>query len=421
MFMNKTTISILIISLITLAFILAGCNDSNVPGPIIVANDSEAKPDEVVRTVNDNTQFALDVYTKLAQENEGNVFLSPWSISSALAMTAEGAKGDTLTEMRNVLHLADDDTVRRSSFAAIYNQINKKDKEYKLHTANALWAQQDYEFLQEYFDTVEDYYGGKVTNVDFVTETERARIMINDWVAEKTNDKIKDIIPPGVLDSTTRLVLSNAIYFKGTWVKEFTKKDTHDAPFRMSPDKTITVDMMVRDDKDAKFNYYENEDLQVLEMLYKGEELSMLVLLPKDEDMAKLEQSLTAENLAEWREGLFERTIDVYMPKFKFETKYFMVETLSEMGMPTAFNPTVADFSGMTGGRDLFISQVIHQAFVDVNEEGTEAAAATVIVMELTTAGPMNNFRADHPFIFIIQERETGNILFMGRVVDPTE
>ena len=419
--MNKTTISILIISLITLAFILAGCNDSNVPGPIIVANDSEAKPDEVVRTVNDNTQFALDVYTKLAQENEGNVFLSPWSISSALAMTAEGAKGDTLTEMRNVLHLADDDTVRRSSFAAIYNQINKKDKEYKLHTANALWAQQDYEFLQEYFDTVEDYYGGKVTNVDFVTETERARIMINDWVAEKTNDKIKDIIPPGVLDSTTRLVLSNAIYFKGTWVKEFTKKDTHDAPFRMSPDKTITVDMMVRDDKDAKFNYYENEDLQVLEMLYKGEELSMLVLLPKDEDMAKLEQSLTAENLAEWREGLFERTIDVYMPKFKFETKYFMVETLSEMGMPTAFNPTVADFSGMTGGRDLFISQVIHQAFVDVNEEGTEAAAATVIVMELTTAGPMNNFRADHPFIFIIQERETGNILFMGRVVDPTE
>lgn len=416
--MNKKTI-ILVISLLTLAFILAGCNDTT-PGSIIVANDSEATPVNVGNTVNDNTQFAFDVYKKLAKENEGNVFLSPWSISSALAMTAEGARGDTLREMRTVLHLADDDTIRRSSFAAIYNQINKKDKEYQLNTANALWAQQGYTFLPEYFDVVEQYYGGKVTNVDFQTKTEEARMMINDWVEEKTNDKIKDIIPQGMLSPMTRLVLSNAIYFKGTWVLEFDKKNTYDASFRVSSDKTVTVDMMVRDDKDARFNYYENEDLQVLEMLYKGEELSMLVLLPKDEDLAKLEESLTAEKLEEYRNGLYERKIDVYMPKFKFDTKYFMVKTLSEMGMPTAFDPIDADFSGMTGKKDLFISAVIHQAFVEVNEEGTEAAAATVVVMETMAALPMNDFRADHPFIFIIQERGTGNILFMGRVVDPT-
>jgi serpin B len=214
--------------------------------------------------------------------------------------------------------------------------------------------------------------------------------------------------------------LTNAIYFKGTWVKEFEKKDTHDAPFRVSPDKTVTVDMMVRKDREAKFNYYENEDLQVLEMLYKGEELSMLVLLPKDEDLAKLEESLTAEKLEEYRDGLYERKIDVYLPKFTFETKYFMAKDLSEMGMPLAFSPFEADFSGMTGSKDLFISSVIHQAFVEVNEEGTEAAAATVVIMAMSAAMPMNDFRADHPFIFLIQERETGNILFIGRVVDPT-
>ena len=420
--MNKKTITILIISLLTLAFILAGCNDTP-PGPIIVANDSEAEPEDVVRTVNDNTQFALDVYTKLAKENEGNVFLSPWSISSALAMTAEGARGDTLEEMRDVLYLADDDTVRRSSFAAIYNQINKKDKEYKLHTANALWAQYDYEFLSEYIDVVEEYYGGKVTNVDFKTNAEGARQMINDWVEEQTNDKIKDIIPPGMLGPLTRLVLSNAIYFKGTWVLEFDKKDTYDEDFMVTDSKTIKAPMMMRTDKDAKFNYMETDEIQMLEMLYKGEELSMLVILPKENDLESVEATLTTEKLEDWRNQLSNQRVKVYMPKFKFETKYFMKRTLMDMGMPKAFTWPGANFSGMDGTDLLYIDEVIHQAFVEVNEEGTEAAAATVVIMKAGSVGPPSPipvFRADHPFIFLIQERESGSILFMGRVVDPT-
>ncbi|MBW3000877.1 serpin family protein [Candidatus Woesearchaeota archaeon] len=408
--------TIFILSILFLGLFLTACQT----GPSVpLADDSGATSEGVSAVVKANNQFALELYSKLNEDEDGNIFFSPYSISTALAMTYEGANGQTAEEMQEVFHFPEEADVRRPAYAKVYNDLNKKDKKYKLHTANALWAEQTYHFLPEYMSNVEQYYGSGVTNLDFIGASEESRQIINKWVEDMTNHKIKDIIPAGAINPMTRLVLTNAIYFKGTWVKEFEKKDTHDAPFRVSPDKTVTVDMMVRDDKDAKFNYYENEDLQVLEMLYKGEDLSMLVLLPKDEDLIKLEESLTIEKLNEWKNGLMERQMDVYLPKFTFETKYFMAETLSEMGMPLAFTPFEADFSGMTGSRGLFISQVIHQAFVDVNEEGTEAAAATVVIMELS-AGPMNNFRADHPFIFIIQERETGNILFMGRVVDPT-
>jgi serpin B len=390
-------------------------------GPSVPAvDDSQATTEGLGAVVNANNQFALELYSKLNEKDDGNIFFSPYSISTALAMTYEGAKGQTADEMQKVFHFPEDANVRRPAFAKIYNLLNSGSKDYKLNTANALWAQKDYAFLPEYLGLVEKYYGGRTTNLDFIGETEKSRQIINTWVEEQTNDKIKDIIPPGTLSSLTRLVLTNAIYFKGTWVKEFEKSKTKEQNFKVSADKNVQVPMMRRTDKDAKFNYYENEELQVLEMLYKGEELSMLVLLPKDDNLQKLEDSLTLEKIAEWKNGLSERKIDVYMPKFTFETKYFMANTLAEMGMPIAFSPEQADFSGMTGNRNLFISAVIHQAFVEVNEEGTEAAAATIVVMGKTSAGPMDYFRADHPFIFIIQERETGSILFIGRVVDPT-
>ncbi len=411
-----------LISFFLFLMILSGCANGSGASSTTKAADSKSTPEGVNKTINSNNQFAFDLYLKLKdvpEYNESNIFFSPYSISVALGMTYEGARGETAKEMRSVFHFPEDDSIRRSSFAKIYNQINKKDKKYKLHTANALWAQKDYKFLEDYINTIQRYYAGKTTNLDFVNDTENSRITINSWVEEQTNNKIKDLVPQGALDSLTRLVLTNAIYFKGLWVKQFDKEDTIEEDFRISPDKTIKVPMMRLTGEEAKFNYAETEELQILEMLYEGEELSMLILLPKVGNLKSVEESLNKEKIAESRNMLIEEQVDVYIPKFKFETKYFMVKTLEEMGMPTAFSMD-ADFSGMDGATDLFIANVIHQAFVEVNEEGTEAAAATGVVMELKAAMP-TVFRADHPFIFMIQERETGNILFLGRVVDPTQ
>jgi serpin B len=370
--------------------------------------------------VNANNQFAFELYSKY-KSKEDNIFFSPYSISSALAMTYEGARGQTADEIQSVFHFPKDDSLRRESFLKIYEQINKKDKKYQLRTANALWAQKDYKFLAEYFNLIDQYYRGKVTNLDFISQTEQSRITINNWVEEQTDNKIRNLIPPGVLNEMTRLVLTNAIYFKGFWDKQFDKKETKEEDFRTSPGNTVKVQMMSLTGEEAEFNYTETERLQILELPYEGEELSMLILLPKGDDLNALEESLNTENLSEWRNRLIEQRVEVYIPKFKFETKYFMAEDLKGMGMPTAFSMN-ADFSGMTGKKDLFISQVIHQAFVEVNEEGTEAAAATAVVWKGLSVRPksIKIFKADHPFIFVIQEKETGDILFLGRVTNPT-
>jgi len=409
------------ISLVILAILISGCVDK----PEQKADDSGATQEGVSSVIYANNQFAFDLYSKYQKDQkykDNNIFFSPYSISTALAMTYEGARGQTAEEMQSIFNFPEDSSLRRSNFAAIYNQLNKKDAEYKLNTATALWIQQDYKLLDTYTKTIETYYGGKVTNVDFVGATEQARQTINGWVEDKTNDKIKNLFPQGSLNQNSRLVLTNAIYFKGTWIKQFDKADTRDENFRVSTDQTIKVPMMVRTDEDAEFNYVETEDLQLLEMLYEGEDLSMLVLLPKNDDITTIEESLTVENLFDWRNQLREQRVNVFMPKFTFNTKYFLNENLKEMGMPSAFSESAADFSGIDGTKNLFIQTVVHQAFVDVNEEGTEAVAVTGIGSVLTSEPPpIPTFRVDHPFIFIIQERETGNILFLGRVVDPTQ
>ncbi len=386
-------------------------------------DDKGATPEGVDSVVDANNQFAFDLYSKY-KSNDDNIFFSPYSISTALAMTYEGARGKTAEEMQSVFHFPQDDNIRRPAFARLYNEINKGDKKYTLSTANALWAQNDYPFLGEYFDTIGKYYGGKVTNLDFKTDTENSRVTINNWVEEQTNNKIKDLIPSGAITPDTRLVLTNAIYFKGDWVLQFDKKNTREEDFRKGPTDTVKAQMMRLTGENVKFNYTETDSLQVLELPYAGNDLSMLVLLPKGDNMTGLESSISAEKLAEWKAGFKEQRVDVYMPKFKFETKYIMAKDLKEMGMPTAFSD-YADFSGMTGQKDLRIDQVIHQAFVEVNEEGTEAAAATAVVMvEITSVGGgprIPVFRADHPFIFIIQEKNTGSILFMGRISDSSK
>jgi len=335
-------------------------------------------------------------------------------------MTYEGAKGQTADEMKSVFHFPENN-ILRPNFAAIYNEINKKDKDYKLNTGNALWVQQDYPFLENYTSTVENYYGGKAASVDFVKETEKSRQTINSFIEEQTNNKIKDLIPKGVLDQMTRLVLTNAIYFKGTWEWEFDKSDTREQDFKITPDNVVKTPMMYMKPDKATFNYADAGELQILELPYKGEEISMLILLPT-ENLESIQPSLTLEKLVEYKNQMKETDLDaIYFPKFEFDTKYFMNDILSVLGMPTAFlSDGSADFSGMDGTNNLYISQVIHQAFVKVDEKGTEAAAATAVIVRGTTAMPRNIFRADHPFIFIIQERETGNILFLGRVIDPS-
>jgi len=371
--------------------------------------------------VNGNNKLAFDLYSKY-KSKEGNMFFSPYSISTALAMTYEGAKGQTAKEMKKVLHFPSNKKLREGSVKLI-ESINSAEDDYKLSTANALWAQEDYKFLQKYFEAVEKYYGGKVTNMDFKNNPDGSREKINKWVEDKTYEKIKDLIPSGALNDLTRLVLTNAVYFKSKWLKQFDKEKTYDADFKMDSGNMVKAKMMLSQGEKSRFNYAETDIMQALELPYVGDKLSMLILLPK-ENLSSLEGSLNAEMLAETKQSLAEYEVHVHLPKFKFETKYFMANTLKKMGMPTAFlDDGSADFSGMTGNRDLYISNVIHQTFIDVNEESTEAAAATaVIMMRCTSMMPPKYkvFRADHPFIFAIQQKETGSILFMGRVSNPT-
>ncbi|MFH1256177.1 MAG: serpin family protein [Candidatus Diapherotrites archaeon] len=407
------------IAAIALLLFLAGCPQ---PEPVVPpADDAGATVQGVQSVANANNQFSFELYSRL-KGSGGNVFFSPYSISVALAMTFEGAKGQTAEEMQAVMHFPEDSAVRQSSFAKIYNQINKSDKQYKLYTANALWAQQDYRFLEEYFNTVKNYYGGESTNLDFANETEQSRQTINSWVEGKTNSKIKDLLPAGSISPLTRLVLTNAIYFKGEWLKQFDKANTKEDDFRLSPGNTVKTQMMSLTGKEAEFNYAENDLMQVLELPYKGEELSMIILLPNNDNLNAAEESLTAEKLAEWKKDSRKQRVDVFIPKFTFTKEFGLADTLKQMGMPTAFIAGSADFSGMDGTNQLFISAVIHKAFVEVNEEGTEAAAATGIAVSgaMANPNPIPIFRADHPFIFLIQEKQTGTILFLGRVSDPS-
>ncbi len=404
------------IATIILILLFSGCIQPPIPKPEPL-DDSKATDTGVKNLVQGNNEFALELYSEINKEGE-NLFFSPWSISSASAMVFEGAKGETAQEMQSVLHFPENDLERRSAYARIYNKLNTGSDKYTLKTANALWAQKDYSFLEEFINVNKKYFSAEVTNLDFVNKTEESRKTINSWVEEQTNNKIKDLIPAGQLDPTARMVLTNAIYFKGTWETQFDKSKTKKEDFKINETETIQVDMMSLKEGSDDFKYTETEEIQILEMPYEGENLSMLVILPKN-NLSEVEAMLSAEKLAEWKKQMHEREVYVFFPKFKFETKYFLSDTLKEMGMQKAFSESEADFSGMDGTKNLYIDFVIHQAFVEVNEEGTEAAAATAVGMVMSSAPQYTEFKADHPFIFLIQEKSTGSILFMGKVVNP--
>jgi serpin B len=365
-----------------------------------------------------NRAFALDLYSRLSSQ-KGNLFFSPNSISTALAMTYAGARGQTAEQMASVLHFGLDRQLISQGLAAINKDLVGKGPEpgYRLNVANSLWAQQGYPFKQEFLHTLETDYRAALHQVDFQAETEAARRAINAWVEKETQDKIRDLIKPGMLNAASRLVLANAIYFKGDWVSAFSRKLTSDAPFHMSALDEVSVPMM---HQKRDFRYLEAPAFQILELPYRGDKLSMLLFLPRRIDgLAQLERELTGKNLSAWLPKLHEQEVAVTMPRFKMTSEFDLGKVLGQMGMPLAFEPGQADFSGMDGERNLYISAVVHKAFVDVNEEGTEAAAATGVAVRALAARRPAVFQADHPFLFLIRDRTYDNILFLGRITDP--
>jgi serpin B len=368
-----------------------------------------------------NTAFALDLYNKL-KTAEGNLFFSPYSISTALAMTYAGARGNTEREIAEVLHFALNQGGPHSSFAKLQGHLNevRKKGNIRLNIANALWAQKDYRFLRTFTDLVTKSYEAEAKNVDFREKTENVRKKINAWIEEKTENKIVELLKPGTVSGDTRLILTNAIYFKGNWASQFKKSETTEMPFKLNSAKSVMVPMMQKNKE--TFKYAENAKLQILELPYKGNELSMVVLLPREVDgIRSLEREFSTETLNMWLNSLHKQEVEIYLPKFKSEYEMSLTAHLKDMGMKSAFTPDVADFSGMDGTKSLYISDVLHKAFVNVDEEGTEAAAATAVVMypNAFVERHIPVFRADHPFIFLIRDNTTGSILFMGRISNP--
>ena len=371
-----------------------------------------------------NNAFAVDLYGHLREQN-GNLFFSPESISTAFAMADAGARGQTAAEMARVFHFTLPPDRLHPAMGALLAGMNAPHQGYELRVADALWAEQDARFLPGYFDLMQRDYGAGLHRVDFKTQPEAVRGTINQWVEQQTNNKIQNLIAPGMLTPLTRLVLTNAIYFKGTWQHPFEKAATQDGEFHLSASQTATVPLMHR--AGSGYRYYDGGTFQELELPYDGD-LAMVVLLPKTTDaLPALEQQFTPTAAHDWIEKLepVEKVILTF-PRFTMTQQFELSRTLASMGMPQAFTPA-ADFSGMTGKPEFSISAAIHKAFIDVDEHGTEAAAATAIGMRAAAMRmsppepPPIVFRADHPFLFMIRDTKTGAILFMGRVEDPTK
>lgn len=381
----------------------------------------------------DTIAFTADLYAQLAAQ-KGNLFFSPVSIETALAMAYAGAKGVTAEQMAKTLQHTGTVDHTNAAFAALLKTLNNPPEvesldadlkpvttpAYQLVVANALWGQQGYPFQPSFMELVQKHYGAGLNLVDY-RQTEQARTIINEWVAKQTKDKIKELIAQGVLSIDTRLVLTNAIYFKSNWEEKFQKAATKDGPFKVTPEQPTNVPFM---HQRHNFGYMENGELQLLEMPYSRGTLSMIVLLPKKMDgLAGLEKTLTAENLRTWFKETHSESVEVTLPKFTFSAQLQLADTLKAMGMIDAFDANKADFSGMSTAEKFFISAVIHQAFVAVDEEGTEAAAATAMVMRAGSAlhqpKEAKVFKADHPFLFVIRHNPTSELLFMGRLANP--
>jgi serpin B len=376
---------------------------------------------DVIKVANGNTAFAADLYQAL-RGDQANLFYSPLSISIALAMTYAGARGETAEQMAETMHY---DLAQPGLHAAL-NSLDlllagrgegakgKDGKGFRLNVVNAIWGQRDYHFETAYLDTIAVNYGAGVRLLDYVKEPDNSRKIINQWVSDQTEQRIKDLIPAGVIDNMTRLVLTNAVYFNAAWANPFAKEATRAGDFLCADGATVKKQMMSANES---FGYASGDGWQLVELPYDRNELAMDIILPDEGGWTAFEDDLTAERLAGMLAEIQSQQVQLTMPKFEFENEFSLGRTLAAMGMPVAFTGD-ADFSGITGKRDLHIGEVIHKSFVAVDEAGTEAAAATAVVMRLTAmpAEPVV-VNVDRPFVFLIRDLETGVVLFMGRVV----
>ena len=370
-----------------------------------------------------NNSFAIELYRQLRQE-PGNLFFSPASISNAFGMAYAGARGKTATEMAQTLHFTLPPNELHPAMGKLLAQMNEKNPNYQLSVADALWAEQNEKVLSSYLNLTRTDYGAAFFSVDFEKHPDKARYAINDWVAQRTQNKILNLLGPGTVTADTRLILTNAIYFKGTWAAQFDKSQTRDEDFYLTASQTAQAPLM---HLSGGFRYFNGGSFQALEIPYKGDKLSMIVVLPNALDgLAALESQLTDGQLDAWLAKLsYTRKVNLALPRFTLTQQFTLNQTLGAMGMHAAFTPTAADFSGITGNRSLWISEVIHKAFAAVDEQGTEAAAATAIGMRalamMPDTSPPIEFRADHPFLFLIRDTKSGSILFMGRLSDPAK
>lgn len=415
--------------LLAMSTLVAAC------GPSVSANIAESSvsrethpsvPDgDIATLVDGNNAFALDIYQTLRSQ-DGNLILSPYSMSLALAMTYAGARGDTESQMANVLHFTQGQSSTHSSFNALdlglaeRGKGGSKDQEpMQLSIVNAVWAEQTFPFQQDFLDTIALNYGAGIHLADFLHNYDPARKEINKWVSGQTKNKINDLLPKNSVNSDTKMVLVNAIYFKADWLNQFDANSTKDAPFHLLDGSNVTVKMM----NDHLFiPYFKGNGYQAVELPYAGETAAMDIIVPDDGNFDAFESSFNKDVYGAMLAGMQPTSVSLGFSKFTFTKDFNLSDTLKSMGMADAFDANKADFSGMTGNKDLYISNVFHKAFVAVDEKGTEAAAATAVIMDLATAIRSEvNLQVDRPFIFVIRDTVSGQILFIGRVSNPAQ
>ena len=384
----------------------------------------DAPPEQIHSLVENNNTFAFDLYRSLHAQ-DGNLIYSPYSISLALAMTYAGARGETESQMAQTLHFLPQDGLH-PAFNALDLQLAERGKAasdeetpLQLNIANAVWAEQTYPFLQSFLDTIALNYGAGIRLADFINQYEAVRKEINDWVSNQTEEKIKDLIPEGVLNPDTRMALVNAIYFKADWLSPFDADSTQDVPFHLLDGSVVTVPMM---NEDALIPYAKGDGWQAVELLYQGGTAAMVLIVPDEGRFEEVESNLDYETASAILGSLQPAPLSLGLPKFKFESEFGLADQLKALGMTDAFDPDLANFTGMSERNDLYISAVVHKAFVAVDEKGTEAAAATAVIVGVTSARLSDlTLTVDRPFIFLIRDIPTGQILFIGRVLNPVQ